>query len=77
MPLLKNVTDIYALKIWTQAVQHNNLTLNDIIYARKQMATHLRTYTHIYTHMHTDYVAPCRQKNNPIYERSIMNNNGQ
>jgi len=60
MPLLKNVTDIYALKIWTQEVQHNNLTLNDIIYARKHIATHTRTYTHIYTHVHTDYVAPCR-----------------
>ena len=43
---------MYALKIWTQAVQHNNLTLNDIIYARKQIATHSHTYTHIHTHTH-------------------------
>ena len=48
----KNVTDIYALKIWTQAVQHNNLTLNDIIYARKQIATHARALAHLHTYAH-------------------------
>ena len=62
---------MYALKIWTQAVQHNNLTLNDIIYARKQMATHLRTYTHILTHIYTQIMLRPADRKTILYMKGL------